>query len=465
MSMQKKFAVQQVFTPTTPARLTFIEREKINNRLVSALRTPGKQIIIFGHSGSGKTTLLVNKLDQVYERHVITRCIFGMTYEQVIGDAFGSVGAFYENKLSTQKGETVSVSLASEYSALKASIQSESSDIYVSESKCIAPPGLTAQALGRFLGEAGYCWILEDFHKLENSEKHKLSQTMKVFMDMADEYDTLKVVAIGAVDTAREVVELDSEMRNRVSEILVPLMENTEIRQIIDRGENLINISIPNDVKSGIVGYSNGVASVCHQICLNICNVSDIYETLDERRAISEDSLENAVSLYMQEASDTFKSAFDKARRIRKKAKFDNVNLLLRALIELPQDGGTINEIKDAIKVWEPSFPDSNLRHFLAKLQSYERGEILRFDPASGKFSFSDPVYRVFAMTLFKRASDFSSTDQDSFEIAWNTVIEEATKALNSALIRRHLESPKEDVQSRQIELVFGRRKRNQDTH
>jgi superfamily I DNA and RNA helicase len=135
--MQNKFAVQQVFTPTTPARLTFIERDKINNRSVSALRTPGKQIIIFGHSGSGKTTLLVNKLDQVYERHVTTRCIFGMTYEQVIGDAFGSVGAFYENKLRTQKGEKVSVSLASEYSALKASIQSESSDIYVSESKCI----------------------------------------------------------------------------------------------------------------------------------------------------------------------------------------------------------------------------------------------------------------------------------------------------------------------------------------
>jgi hypothetical protein len=171
--MKTKVEVQQVFTPTTPARLTFVEREKINNRLVSALRTPGKQIIVFGHSGSGKTTLLVNKLDQVYERHIITRCIFGMTYDQVIADAFGSIGAFYEDRLSTQKGKRVSVALVSEYSALKASIQNESSNVQLSESRRVAPPGLTAQSLGRFLGEAGYCWILEDFHKLEKNEKQK----------------------------------------------------------------------------------------------------------------------------------------------------------------------------------------------------------------------------------------------------------------------------------------------------
>ena len=41
--------IHDVFTPTKPARLTFVEREKINDRLVNALRTPCKQLIVYGH--------------------------------------------------------------------------------------------------------------------------------------------------------------------------------------------------------------------------------------------------------------------------------------------------------------------------------------------------------------------------------------------------------------------------------
>jgi len=58
-----KHQLQDVFTPNKPARLTFVERESINETLVNALTTPGKQIVVYGHSGSGKTTLLINKLE------------------------------------------------------------------------------------------------------------------------------------------------------------------------------------------------------------------------------------------------------------------------------------------------------------------------------------------------------------------------------------------------------------------
>jgi ABC-type lipoprotein export system ATPase subunit len=60
---------RQVFTPTTPARIAFVEREEVNDKLVNALTTPGKQVVVYGHSGTGKTTLLLNKLHQVYATH------------------------------------------------------------------------------------------------------------------------------------------------------------------------------------------------------------------------------------------------------------------------------------------------------------------------------------------------------------------------------------------------------------
>ena len=58
-------------------------------------------------------------------------------------------------------------------------------------------PQLTPQALGRFLGAQKACWVLS--HKIDDDEKAKLSQLMKVFMDLSDEYPELKIIALGAV--------------------------------------------------------------------------------------------------------------------------------------------------------------------------------------------------------------------------------------------------------------------------
>ena len=97
MSKREKKQTTDVFTPTTPARLPFVERETINRKLVNAIKTPGKQIIVYGHSGSGKTTLLENKLFQTYEAHITTRCVKGLSFEQLVLDAFDQLGGFYES--------------------------------------------------------------------------------------------------------------------------------------------------------------------------------------------------------------------------------------------------------------------------------------------------------------------------------------------------------------------------------
>ena len=49
-------------------------------------------------------------------------------------------------------------------------------------------------------------------------------------MDKSADYPYLKIIALGAVNTGREVVEYDTEMRNRVSEIEVTLMKDPERR-------------------------------------------------------------------------------------------------------------------------------------------------------------------------------------------------------------------------------------------
>jgi hypothetical protein len=47
----EKIKITDVFTPTTPAKYAFVERQGLNDQLVEALMTPGKQVVVYGPRG------------------------------------------------------------------------------------------------------------------------------------------------------------------------------------------------------------------------------------------------------------------------------------------------------------------------------------------------------------------------------------------------------------------------------
>jgi hypothetical protein len=168
-----QYSLKEVFTPAKPARVSFINRNKINKRVVRALETPGIQIVVYGHTGSGKTTLLENKLYEVYEKHIRTNCMIGSTFEQIVLDAFEQLAEFYVDEVTNNKKTKVSGSLKANYLAIKASLGVNIEEAQGVKQKRILPPQLSPQNLGRLMGAAGYCWVLEDFHKVDDEEKVK----------------------------------------------------------------------------------------------------------------------------------------------------------------------------------------------------------------------------------------------------------------------------------------------------
>jgi hypothetical protein len=276
---------------------------------------------------------------------------------------------------------------------------------------------------------------LEDFHKISEAEKLRLAQTMKVFMDMADQYRSVKVIAIGAVGTAREVVQADPEMRNRVAEIHVPLMTGEEVLRIITKGEQCLNVVFPENVKAGIVHHSNGVASVCHHICLNMCVAAGIEEACPTPVRFTSNHMRVGLGTYLDEASDTLKHTFDRAFKRKKKGKFDNCRLILEALTKCSQEGATHGEILGAIG--RSDYPSGNLTFYLRELQTPSRGAVIRFDSVSGKFSFTDPIYRAFCGVYFDR----TQAGQESERKLTAEVSEEQLQATIAEMLQRLQES------------------------
>ena len=395
--------VGDVFTPSSIARLAFVEREAINEELVDSLRTKGKQLVVYGHSGCGKTTLLENKLRQLFAFHIKTPCMKGMSFEQILADPLRQLNAMYLAERQEKSTRTLT-STASTGSLVPPSIglTYAAADKAGSKQVPIVPATPTPHVVAESLGIKRACWVLEDFHKVDASEKTKLAQCMKMFMDLSERYPDLKMIFIGAVNSAREVIQFDPELRHRVSEVHVPLMTDNELKQIVSLGETCLNISIDQRITDRIIAISNGLAAVSHQLALHFCNVRGIQATQPRKVFLDTTGWLKTLERYLKESSDTLKAVFDKSVKNMKKRKYDHGRLILKALTKLPQQGATQAEILVSIRSFESSYPASGLARHLRSLQSEERGAIINYDDTSGNFSFSEPVHRAFCQSIFE---------------------------------------------------------------
>lgn len=400
--MSPVYSVYDVFTPTTQAQLNFVDRNAINDYLVDALRTPGKQLIVYGESGSGKSTLLLNKLRQIYSDHITTQCSSVMTYDQLLLDAFDQLDPYYLASQTLQKGRSVSAGLTADFSRIRASIDAALTQSTTQSTTRVLPPQLTAQRLAQFLGAQGMCWVVEDFHKMPDSEKLPFSQSMKIFCDASATYPEVKTITIGAADTARQVVEYDPEMSRRVTELLVPLMTDEELDTILLNGQQLLNVDL-SELVNPVVQYSAGLPAVCHQLALNVCLEDGILATQDKRTTFNRENLIPAAERYVRESSDTLKARFDKALRRHRVRRFDNCRLILAAIASGPLTGMLVSDILNTVRAEEPDYPTGNLTQYLRELTQDARGNVLHLG-TDGKYRFSDPLYYSFAqLTLLEQ--------------------------------------------------------------
>lgn len=385
----KNNILNEIFTPNTTAKLTYVKRQIIEEDLEKYLDLPGKQIVLYGHSGSGKTTLLGNKLRETNYNFIKTHCESNTTFDDLLIQAFDELNRFYISEKTTNSQYSISSESKLEFKFLGTKIN-ELEQISSGNKKIrIVPPQLTPQKLSKFLGEINCIWVIEDFHKVKSEEKLRIADVIKIFIDAANDYPKVKIICIGAVGTARDLLELDNNLNNRVAELLVPLLNENEIKSIIDIGFDLMNASISSELKDKIVYYSNNLGSITHQICYDICYHSDIKKSRFFTKKLKDSSFKIAINSYVKKNSDTFSKIYDKI--VCQKYGWN----VLKTFETLEKDNLTINEILERIPVTKKP-KEIELFEYLGQLGSAEYTEIIRFDKDSKKYSISSPFFKAF---------------------------------------------------------------------
>lgn len=398
---RKAHSVESVFTPSQPARVNFVERPHLARQIEDALRTPGQQLAVYGETGTGKSTLLLNILDGVYGEggYITTSCNEGSSFEDLMLDAFDQLDPYYVEERTRTRSRQMSSSAAAEYALVRASAATTETATSGVTDRRLLPPQLNPRRLGGLMGAQGLCWLLEDFHKLEVAHKRSFAQALKTFSDLSERYRTFKVVATGATASAREVIQYEPEMANRVAEIHVPLMSGDEIGTLISQGESLLNVTM-TEVRAPLIKYSVGVAGVCHQLALNMCRNAGVLATRRKRHHFAPDDMKEAAQRWAAESRDSIKATFAKALRRSRVRRYDNGRLILQALATGPLEGMTHAEVLSEIRRSEPDYPSGNLTSYLRELMKEERGALVRSNDEGG-FRFVDPLHHTYAqMTL-----------------------------------------------------------------
>jgi len=355
-----------------------------------------------GETGSGKSTLLQNTLAGRQQRCIISSCESATKFDELILDAFDQLGAFYLQGLQTTENDSSSLGIS--FKGIQASIQQSQGQ--ASSSQRIVPPQLTVQRLAEFLGANHLCWVLEDFHKVTDGEKRRLAESFKIFLDSASayrgNYREVRIIAIGATDTAREIVQFDSNMSNRVLELEVPLLDSDELGALISQGQRLLNVSF-DAIREELIQYSTGVTSICHRLALYTCLDAGVERTASKQVPLTEEHLARAVARYVAGSSDSLKARFDLALYRGRVVTFDNGRLILTALAGGPIMGMRHAEILAQIHEARADYPSSNLTTYLRLMCGERRGAVLR-KTSDGRFRFTDPLHHAYAqVTLLPR--------------------------------------------------------------
>ncbi len=403
--MTNQLLATEVFTPTQPATYTFVERdEATSRRIAQALQTPGMQIVLYGPTGSGKTTLIRNKLDQLGPEHTVTcRCTASTTFSEILTSAMSKLNAVYVAEESSGRGQRslkVTASILGTGGGLEYTGKQKPETV----TKSVTRPPVTVEQLGEYLGKAKAPLIIEDLHKVANKEKERVAEAMKLFMDLAAEYPVLRMIVLGARDTAEDILSLDTEMKNRVAEIGVSPMTRGELKQILKKGEGCLNISFPDTVANRIVLFCCGMPAVAHQLALNLCFEAGVQETISPPLSpvvLDAGMLEAATYIYLEDQAATFRKDFEAASRSKRSSKFDNYRTILRTL-SYALGGLTRSELLQRIQRRYNDYPPSNLSVCLKRLTTNgDRGGLIVVDPLTKKYKFEDPKACAYAAMRF----------------------------------------------------------------
>jgi hypothetical protein len=327
--------IDEVFKKSGVPTHTFVAPDEYE-RVIVALRTPGRGIIVEGPSGIGKTSCIKKAIE---ETGLSESCLF----------------------LSGRK--------KSDYQLIN--------DL----------PSM--QSIGVV--------IIDDFHRLPEKSKQNITDFIKT---LADEEDTTsKVILIGINRAGQTLVEYAPDLLHRVETIRVGRTNIERIKTLIQLGERALNctISIADEIAEESEGSFAMAQVLCHEACLQSRLLETSSEERPKSIDVSLPSIREAVLADLNPRFFPVSREFSTGNKLRREGRAPYLHLLLwlsqspegaldtkEALAANPQLKGSVTQVIEK-------------GHLNTLIESSNAiSELIHFEPKTDLLTTEDPKFLYF---------------------------------------------------------------------
>lgn len=320
--------------------LTFVEPLEFT-RLVVALRTPGRGVVIEGPSGIGKTSAVTKALDRIHPN--------------------------YGNR------------------ALSLSARKRDDRELIRELPNMKEAGIV---------------VIDDFHRLEPDIRLGIADHLKVLAD-EERLDT-KVVVIGINQAGQSLLSFAPDLGGRIEVIRFEANPDDRVRTLIDKGCKALNIELP--IADEIAAAADGSFNIAQMLCHDACLTADLVESSEETTSLSvsfelvrERVLDRlAVSFYRRA------EVFAKGKKLRREGRAPYLQILRwlamsdewtidldREISKHPDLRGSVSQVVEK----------GHLANHLAE-QGDLLGDLLHYDSEARVLAVEDPKFFFFIKNI-----------------------------------------------------------------
>jgi len=297
------------------------------------------------------------------------------------------------------------------------------------------------------LGDIGTV-IVDDFHRLGDATKAKLSDFMKVLADT--ESQTSKLILIGINKAGHQLVKFAHDLGLRIDVFRLEANPSELLERVITLGEEALNISIP--ARMDIAERAQGSFQLVQLLCHKMCVLDKVTETRDQLKTI-ETSINVAMEDVIFDLSRQFKDAavtFARGSRLRKEGRAPYLHIL-RWLSEGEEWSLDLSDAMTAHPDMKGSISQVIEKGWLqALLTDPEKTDILspyfHFEQSTGVLSVEDPkfifymkniIWRVFTRQVGYKGDYFGS--RYDFALSFSGSDRAVAKKISDALAEREV--------------------------
>lgn len=264
---------------------SYIDRANLDKKMQKYL-AKNSHIALYGSSKCGKSWFRQHNLPEA----IVVQCRYGMT----VNDIYTAALASLEIKLILEESKTHkiqgSVEATGEYGIgilgkLKVKAKALMSRDSTTKTKPIGKDISDLSNIAEIINASGKRLIIEDFHYINEKEKKAFSFDLKALWD----YQCF-VIIIGVWSQSGYLTTLNSDLLSRIKELSI-VWSDDDLKAVIEKGCNALNIQISTDIINKIVTDSYGNVGITQTLIDNLLDEADIVERCDSTVIIDDEGL------------------------------------------------------------------------------------------------------------------------------------------------------------------------------